>query len=609
LKSLVFQVLPVIIILMFSTPTVQANEIPDNATIIIETSLSRLCQMQPLDYELIDTSKSQLRSQIIRVTSIYQTGKNDQLQIDQTESDGKVLSYRLTYYIEPGQPHLFVVATADCGIRVARRIIYQQQKPVFLQQLDIDLETINKQEPINPEIPTAKNKIGIRVATVDSGVNYLLPEIAENLARNSKGKIIGYDFWDLDGLPFDSNPARSVFFPQRHGTQTASLLLKEAPNISLVPYRYPRPDMERMADLIQHSRKNKVRIVAMPLGSFDKDEWLPFYKSAKANPEILFIVSSGNNGIDIDQKSVYPAAFKLGNMLVVSAADDIPRPASRTNWGASSTDILVPAERQNSTDFDGRAKQVSGTSYAVARIAALAARLAQQQINWTGNQLKKAILKMADPSLARQFTRFGLLGDPLVDIAKVKKIDEFSIPIKSNQATQKLLELNIVVLKDSGWSIDSAVKAAKQAADIYAQCQLNLDITLSQFEVSDYLLDFHSLSSRTLIEKTQLSAPKNYRATIYLVRDTLRQEAFGGEAFAESNTQKLPWLKHSAWLIAEQNDPGITLAHELVHILLDNGNHSSETGNLMNDETLKENTQLSSLQCEAIRASRLIQTR
>ena len=64
---------------------------------------------------------------------------------------------------------------------------------------------------------------------------------------------IGTSFWDMDARPFDSHPVRSVFFPQRHGTRTASIIVREAPDTRLVFYRYPRGDMARMRELIAHA--------------------------------------------------------------------------------------------------------------------------------------------------------------------------------------------------------------------------------------------------------------------------------------------------------------------------------------------------------------------
>lgn len=597
---------------------VHASDNPPVITSAEETVqyvLAQLCKQQdppfPLPFPVIDNSAIESRHRVIGQRTRYRIKKTDILQIEAIKPTDKILSYRLTYFKEKNQPLLFIATDHACNIRVARRIVYNkkynEQTAVSLQILETDLFTVIKQEAIKPTVPAGKDPGGVRVAIVDSGVNYLLPEISQHLARHADGSIIGYDFWDLDAAPFDYNPARSVFFPQRHGTRTAGLLLNEAPGISLVPYRYPRPDMSRMTDLIDHAAKHQVKIIAMPLGSNDKNEWLAFLQSAKSHNEILFIISSGNNGVDIDKNPVYPASFQLDNLLVLSSADETPRPASRTNWGKENVDILLPADRQISIDFDGQKKLVSGTSYSVSRIAALAARLKQRQLNWSTKQIKEAILNMADHNIAEQYTAYGLLYDPLINTATVDTTVINIINQHSIQSSDKLkddtlvLKVNLLLLKNSGWTVAQATQAARQTIDIYSACNINLQISLSQLEVSDYLLDFHSLSSRTLIEKAKLTSPG-----IYLVRDSKRLEAFGGEAFGERNSKQLPWLKNTAWLIAEHKDPGITMAHELFHILVDNGDHNSDAGNLMNSETEAHHTKLTTSQCKQLQISKLL---
>jgi len=564
--------------------------------------IAQLCQQVSLPYSVIDNTAIVIRDRIIGQRTNYRITESEQLQIEHLGTSNKTHGYRLTYIISNNRPYIFVATDHTCAIRIARRILYNEQLPRSLQLLDTQLKSASKDEAIKPAVPAGTDSGGIRVGIVDSGVNFLLPQIAKQLARNSDGSIIGYDFWDLDALPYDNNPARSVFFPQRHGTRTAMLLLNEATNVSLVPYRYPRPDMSRMSDLIQHAAKHHVKIIAMPLGSKDKNQWQRFRQSAEDHPEILFIVSSGNNGVDIDQHPIYPASFKLKNMIVVSSADEYPRPASRTNWGKISTDILLPADRQYSIDFNGSDKMVSGTSYAVSRLAALAARLKKQHPDWSAKQLKKTIITMADKKLAQEYTAHGLLADPLIDTATITVIGKTRLPSTNKKKSNSLpFKLNVVILKNSGWTILLAKQAARQTTEIYASCDITLQITLIHLEVSDYLLDFHSLTSRTLIEKTNHTNP-----TIFLVRNTRRSEAFGGEAFGENNSKRLPWLKNTAWLTAKEKDSGITMAHELFHILVDNGDHKTRPGNLMNSKTEVHNTQLTMAQCETIKQSKLL---
>jgi subtilisin family serine protease len=156
--------------------------------------------------------------------------------------------------------------------------------------------------------------------------------------------------------------------------------------------------MSRMAAIVDHAAVAGVVIVAMPLGSNRAGDWRAFEQAAAKHPEMLFVVSAGNNGRDIDTRPVYPAALKLANMITVTSAGADGRLARGSNWGAVSVDLLVPAEDVPVTDFRGRASRASGSSFAVPRIAALAARLLARHPGWRAPELRAAILARAKPA-------------------------------------------------------------------------------------------------------------------------------------------------------------------------------------------------------------------
>jgi subtilisin family serine protease len=248
-------------------------------------------------------------------------------------------------------------------------------------------------------------------------VNYLLPEIATRLARDNNGKALGRDLWDDDGRPFDGDTGRSPFFPIRHGTPVASLLIAEAPAVRLLPIRYPRPDMTRMAEAVEIAAGAGARIVAMPLGSRDPGDWAAFAEAAQAHPEILFVVSAGNDGRDIDVEPVYPASLPLDNMVVVTSADAFGRLAAGSNWGRASVDLMVPAEGVDVTDYRGARGTASGSSYAVPRVAALAARLLAANPEWVTPTLKRALFARAAAPMERGAPRVavGWIPNPADD--------------------------------------------------------------------------------------------------------------------------------------------------------------------------------------------------
>lgn len=297
------------------------------------------------------------------------------------------------------QPLLTAIADSGCAIHTARRLSYDEAgRPELLQELDDALNPVGAPEPLNPPVPVGRDPPGVAVAIIDTGVNYLLPEIASRLARTTAGEILGYDFWDLDRRPFDVSLTPDPFFPSRHGTEVADLVLEEAPVAKLVPYRYPRFAMARMPALIEDAAAHGVRLLNLSLDSLDRAEWRPFGEAARLHPEMLFIVAAGNHGRDIDRQAVYPAALDLENMIVVTSATAQGRLTLGANWGPAAVDLMVRGEGIRALDFDGGRRLVSGSSFAAARVTALAACLLAERPEWSRAELTAAILHEAEAS-------------------------------------------------------------------------------------------------------------------------------------------------------------------------------------------------------------------
>jgi subtilisin family serine protease len=317
-----------------------------------------------------------------------------------------------------GRPVMVALADGDCRVQHGRAIRYAPDGTAEeLVLYAADLATVEAVEPLNPPMPDGLDPGGVTVAHIDSGVNYLLPVIAARLARDAEGRLLGGDLWDGDDRPFDGDTGRSPFFPIRHGTPVAGLLVKEAPEIRLVPLRYPRPDMTLMAEAVRIAAAAGASIVAMPMGSRRFEDWAAFAEAAADHPEILFVVSAGNDGRDIDAAPLYPASLPLANMIVVTSADAFGRLAPGSNWGPYSVDLMVPAEQLEVIDYRGARGTASGSSYAVPRVAALAARLKAANPHWTADELKRAIFARAVAPLERGTPRVavGWIPNPADD--------------------------------------------------------------------------------------------------------------------------------------------------------------------------------------------------
>jgi hypothetical protein len=325
----------------------------------------------------------------------------DELRVVRLQPGGQLRRFTAEYWevSEAGaRPLLQGVAGGDCALFAGRRLVYRDGRPATLAQLDGDLATVRWTETLEAPWPDGTDPGGPRVALVDSGLAYDLPLYRDRLARDPQGRPLGYDFWDLDPLPYDGDFGRSPFQPIRHGSAVASVVAQEAPGAALIPFRYPRPDMNRMADLVERAAAAGARILAMPLGSADPEDWAGFATALRAHPEILAVVSAGNDGRDIDAEPLWPAALDLETMLVVTSADAFGRLAAGANWGTESVDLMVPAENVPVVDFRGAEGTASGSSYAVPRVAALAARLLAARPDLTTAALKAEVAARAVPS-------------------------------------------------------------------------------------------------------------------------------------------------------------------------------------------------------------------
>ncbi len=343
----------------------------------------------------------------------------DELTIERRQFNGRLRQFQVAFaaYADgPPQPSVQAIADGNCTTRSGRSIREADGGWRFLDHLESDLETLRWTETLQAPWPDGRDPGGVRVALVDSGLAYDLPQFRNRLARDGEGTPLGYDFWDLDPWPYDGDTSRGPFLPIRHGTAVASVLAREAPDAALIPLRYPRPDMNRMSDLVSHAVGAGARILALPLGSGKPDDWMAL-ENALRQHDVLVIVSAGNDGINIDNDPVFPAVFTHENIVTVTSADSFGRLAEGSNWGAESVDIMLPAENLDVLDFRGAKGNASGSSYAVPRLAALAARILEQNPGLGIGELRNRIFARAtqSPYEREAVVRAGWIPDPLSD--------------------------------------------------------------------------------------------------------------------------------------------------------------------------------------------------
>ena len=159
------------------------------------------------------------------------------------------------------------------------------------------------------------------------------------------------------------------------------------------------------------------------------------------------------------------------------------------------------------------------------------------------------------------------------------------------------LGLYLYVFAGTRWQPGDIVAAVREAMPLLAQCGVAL--AGAELKLIEAPREFHFYS--TPVSSRLLRAMKVPKPAVFFVEDTKNEPGFDAEAIGRSNSTLRPELADTVWIAHGARDLPLALAHELVHLLSDSGEHSNEPGNLMLPETSPANTRLSAGQCERLR--------
>lgn len=200
-----------------------------------------------------------------------------------------------------------------------------------------------------PAIASGARGRGVRVALVDTGVNFKHPHIA----RAGTSVVVARSASVLEEAP-------DLLGDQvGHGTACAALLFYLAPEVELISVRVtdarPSTDAERLAQGIEVAGARGAELIAVPLGT------------PRASPALAGAVERASSGGALvvaaaPGPEVYPAAFP--GVLGVSHRDGVDVVFEAGTWWAEGRARPVPGQDRN----------FYGPSLAVARLAGALAR-------------------------------------------------------------------------------------------------------------------------------------------------------------------------------------------------------------------------------------------
>jgi len=171
------------------------------------------------------------------------------------------------------------------------------------------------------------------------------------------------------------------------------------------------------------------------------------------------------------------------------------------------------------------------------------------------------------------------------------------VPIEAPEASHEF-SLHAHTFRGTRWRTEDIAIAISASARVLAQCGVALAVSdLRVIEAPRVFHYYHTATSRRLLQA--LDTP---RPAVFFVEDTRNVPAFDAEAVGLANARSRPELANTVWVAHGARDLPQAIAHELVHVLSDNGSHSVERGNLMQDETSPTNDRLTRRQCDLLRS-------
>jgi hypothetical protein len=222
---------------------------------------------------------------------------------------------------------------------------------------------------------------GIKVAVIDTGVDYNHPDLRERYLG-------GYDFVNSDPDPMDDHG---------HGTHVAGIIASSengsgikgaAPQAVIYALKVLDSDgagyISDIVSAIDWAMAQGVQVVNMSLGT-TYDSSVLRSKVAEAQSRGVFLVAAAGN--TYGGPLMYPAAYDA--VIAVSATDESDRFASFSSLGA---EVSAPGVNITSTTPNGSYSTWSGTSMASPHVAgSIALMMANGQLNIRDRLQKTAV--------------------------------------------------------------------------------------------------------------------------------------------------------------------------------------------------------------------------
>ncbi len=258
----------------------------------------------------------------------------------------------------------------------------------------------------------------IKVAVIDTGVDYRHPDLAANMWVNEAeasgiagvdddgngfvDDIHGYDFANNDGDPMDGH---------NHGTHCAGTIGAVHNNnegvagvmgdVSIVAIKFLTDggsgSTANAVKSIDYATKLNVDIMSNSWGGGGRSQALFEAIERASDAGIIFAAAAGNSSSNNDLRAHYPSNYQTDNMVSVAAHTSGDELASFSSYGRNTVHIVAPGHRITSTVKNGGYAVYSGTSMSTPHTAGAIGLLLSQTGRMSHAEFRERLLKTSVP--------------------------------------------------------------------------------------------------------------------------------------------------------------------------------------------------------------------
>ena len=266
----------------------------------------------------------------------------------------------------------------------------------------------------------------IKVALIDTGVDYNNPELKENIWQNQLEKdglpgidddgngyiddIYGFDFINQDNDPIDEDG---------HGSHCAGIIgavhnnggikgvMGQVKIMSLKFSTGGAGTMDAALEAIDYAIEQGADIMSNSWGGAPKESILFDLLNLASEKGIFIVNAAGNSGNDSDRFPIYPASYDIPGLMSVGATMGRGSKANFSNYGKEMVDVFAPGQNIYSTWYNRSYKKKSGTSMSAPIVAGIAGLAKSLDPTISPTELKELIIQTSEPLRALEGKSVG----------------------------------------------------------------------------------------------------------------------------------------------------------------------------------------------------------